>query len=237
MSYYHRTGNASASQYQVVWLKPVLATRNFDLYLYSDSAYSTLLASSTRSSGLLEWVVMCPNTSRSYYVKVNAIPGSSGDGWLEWEGSDVIARSTIYSESLTVAESIELYQTYLSADVRYQFTLSLPAWCDFDLYIYHLSVDNITNTLGSIISSTNVGNGINESMVDFQPLVSDYYAIVVARVSGDGSYEFSFDYYQPPSIDGFSISAVLLAIITILFAIGIIHRKELLKSIRFPERI
>ncbi|MDD1778471.1 MAG: hypothetical protein LUQ65_09920, partial [Candidatus Helarchaeota archaeon] len=133
--------------------------------------------------------------------------------------------------------SIELYQAYLSATDHYQFTLDMASWCDFDLYIYYLGADNITNTTGSVISSTTTGTGYDESIVDFHPSISGDYAIVVVQVSGGGSYELQFDYYQPPSINGFSISAALLAIITILFAIGIIHRKELINSFRVPERI
>ena len=237
MSYHYRTGTASAGLYQIVWLLPTDGADDFNLYLYSDSAYSTLLASSIRTAGFLDWVVMNPNASQLFYVKVTAMGSSTGNAWLEWEESDVIARGAIYSESLSIVESIELYQTYLSAGKRYQFNLGVPVDGDYDLYIYHLSANTATNSLGRIAFSVTWGSGINESIIDFTPSTTDYYAIAVVRFSGSGSYALSFDYYTPPSIGGFSISAALLAVMAILAIIGLIYRKELLERIRFPERM
>ena len=157
-SYYYRTENASPSRYHVVWLQPQDALDNFDLYLYNDSGYSDLEASSTRGAGFLDWVVFRPNVSQYLYARVNTLSSSGGFAFIEWEdSSNNLAVENSVSNSLSAPDSLELYQIFLSNTSAYRFRLDVPSEGDFDLYLYRLDPGAGANSLGYAAYSWSLG--------------------------------------------------------------------------------
>jgi len=191
-SAYYKINTASSSHYHVVWLQSQAAQDNFDLYLFSDSKYSTCKVSSLRGNGLLDWVVFRPSISQSFYPEVYAQAGSNGFAFIEWEdSSESLSIETPVSASLNSSDCIEIYETSLSALFDYQFTLNVPDGADYDLYLYSLSSGAATNSLGSSCKSTLSGNGTDEIIATFSPTVTGIYVLFVVRVNGTGFFTLS----------------------------------------------
>ena len=186
-SYYYKTDYTVYSSYNVIWVLSNATDDDFDLYLYSNGGYSSLLASSNREPGLLEWIVF--RASQAYhYPKVYAYSGS-GDAYIEWKYSSIsLSLGEPIVNFLNASESIELYQINLVKDVLYNFSLEVPAGGDFDLYIYYLTTGEATNFGGFFKSSTTSGMGVNEQILNFNPSVSGDYAVLVVRKSGSGVF-------------------------------------------------
>lgn len=191
-SYYYRTDNASLALYQVIWLQPQDAQDNFNLYLYNDSGFGELVTGSTRGAGYLDWVVFRPNASQFLYVLANALSGSSGFAFIEWEDSSTnLTVNGSVSSALSAPDSLEVYQVSLSNTSAYRFRLDVPSEGDFDLYLYRLDPGMGTNTLGSEVYSWAVGMGRTEIIANYTPPSSGDYALLVVRSSGSGTYTLS----------------------------------------------
>jgi len=192
-SYYYRTSSASYAYYHVVWLYTIESGDNFNLYLYSDSSYSTLKASSTRGSGFLDWVLFRPSSSQYYYPRVYRYSGA-GYAYLEWERSESLSFGTSYTNSLSSSDSFEVYHVYLSSSDHYIFKLEVPSGGNFDLYLYRLYSGYATSYNGYQESSASSTYGEDEVIKNYEPSYSDMYAIVVVRTSGSGSYTLTVNY-------------------------------------------
>ena len=192
-SYYYLTNGAPSTSYcHVVWLQPTEVNDDFNLYLYSNSGYSTLRASSTRSAGALDWVVFRPSSAQTYYPKVQRKSGA-GYAFIEWEaGSSTLSIGIPLSASLNYSECIESYRVYLSVGTPYNFTLDVPSGADYDLYLYYLSSGNAISWNNYVGSSTNSGSGIDEKIVDYSALYTDYYLILVVRKYGIGTFSLTY---------------------------------------------
>ncbi len=193
---YYQTGTASSSYYQVVWVQPS-SSYNFDLYLYSDSAYSTLRASSTRGSGFLDWVVFYPSSSQYYYPMVYSY--DTGSGYIEWEDSSSgVSTGNSYSCYPSSSNCIETYRIYLYSGSSYSFTLDVPSGADYDLYLYYLSSGSATTGYsGYTRCSVTSGSGYDESISSYTPSYTGYYAIIISWKSGSG-----YAYLYPTSSSG-----------------------------------
>jgi len=195
-SYYYQTGNASSAYYQCVWLQPLLPTNDFNLLVYSDSAYSDLRISSNRGAGSLDWVVFRPSTTQIYYPKVDRYLGT-GYATIQWEDSStLINRGTNYIGSLNSSECIETYMVELFKPVptcHYQLYLDVPSGADYDLYLYDMSPGGAANSSGYYCCSTNVGLGVDE-FISFLVNKDGYYAIIVVWKSGSGNYNLGIPY-------------------------------------------
>lgn len=184
--YYYRTSSsASSSYYHVVWY---IGSSSDNLYLYSDSSYSSMIGSC--SSGSLNWIVYRPSSSGYLYPRTYS--NSGGYGYIEWEDSSY-SLSIGYSESgsLSSSEYIEIYNVYLSSSSSYSFSLDVPSGGDFDLYLCRLSYGSWVCHSGFSTYSANSGSGYDELISSYRPSTTDYYAIIVKRTSGSGTYYLS----------------------------------------------
>ncbi len=162
-SYYYKTDIMLYLRYQIVWVRPNSTEDDFDLFLYSDSGYSNLKTSSNRANGLLEWVVFRNSYSYYLYPKVYAYSGS-GYASIEWQdASSILSIDNSVNNSLNSTNSIEAYQAFLTAGVKYNFSCQVPGGADYDLYIYYLTSGSAINFGGYAKSSALDGNGVDES--------------------------------------------------------------------------
>lgn len=215
-SYYYQTGYADYGDYYVVWLQPTNVTNYFGLYLYSDSGYSTNVASSARGYGNLDWIIYRPSYSGSYYPKVYGYSGT-GYAYIEWKAANYLSSYSSVSCALLPSECLQLYVMYLYSSRTYDFNLDVPSSGDFDLYLYYLDVGSGTNYSGFSLCSANSGAGNDEAITNFCPLISGYYAIIVARSSGSGTFTLKADtvHKQNPS------TIMVLVVFGILATLGI----------------
>ncbi len=214
--YYYRTGTAYSSYYHVVWLQPVDSNDDFDLRLYSDSSYYYQQATSMRGSGLLDWVVFRPSSSQYYYPVVQRSSGT-GYAYIEWEDSSYsLSMGGSYSGSLSSSECIEIYEVDLNKNKKYDFDLSVPSSCDFDLYLYRLSSGYATSYSGYAKGSASSSLGADEKISGYKPSYSDSYAVVVVRKSGSGSYTLKVD-----DVSVLNPGIVALIIFGVIAVIGI----------------
>lgn len=196
-SYYYNTSTAvSTSYYQIVWLKPETALDDADLVVYSNSGYSSLIGSCSMNGDAIDWIIYRPATSHYLYPKVNAY--QTGYSYIEWEdSSDTITVGFSGMGTLDADEAIEIHQVTLVNTSTYRFFLDTPVGGDFDLYLYYLSPGSSSGPFLATASSETTGVGIEEEIDFFQPSISGIYALVVARVSGSGTYWLDFDYFVP----------------------------------------
>jgi len=188
--YYYKTGSASPSYYHVVWVQPTDSADDFDLYLYSTSTYSSYQTYSGRGSGYLDWVVFRPSSSQYYYPKVYREVGT-GYAYIEWEiSSTSLIFNNSYSGALSVSDCIEVYEVSLSTSLIYTFSLDVPTGADYDIYLYSFSA-GATNSYGYYSCSTNYGDGIDETILDYIPSYTGDYALLIVRRSGSGTYNLN----------------------------------------------
>ncbi len=197
--YFYETRPVYAFTYTAVWMQPIAPSNNFDLYLYSDSSYSNLVANSTRSTGLLEWVVFRSPSVQIYYPKVEAF--STGSAYIEWE-SQAFQLSPGWSATytLSVSESIEVYYSLLFSESAYNLYLDVPVGGDFDLYLYALAEGAATSYAGHIAKSATVGDGVDE-LIFFNPPSDGYYGWLVVRANGSGSFTMYNNLFEPTPIN------------------------------------
>lgn len=214
-NYYYQTGYAYSGYYHVVWLQPTSSSYTDNLLLYSDSSFRNQLASSTRGSGYLNWVVVRPSSSQNYYPRVYSY--SAGYAYIEWECSysylDV--GESVYG-SLNSAECVEIYTAVLSSSKTYTFILDMPSSGDYDLYLYRLYYGEATDSSGYYRCSVSYGSGNDEAISNFKPYTSDEYLIMVVRSSGSGSFTLTL---KEPFI--MSPGAIMLVVFGIMATIGI----------------
>ncbi len=228
---YYTTANlASKLYYQVVWLRPMSYSYDFDLYIYDN--YSWYVESSTRGKAELDWVIFRPNISQFYHPAV--LPLAIGSITIEWEvGSSTLTIGTVSvggcSEWL---DSIELYRAYLSSSSTYQISLGFSSTADLDLYIYYLDPGGAANYNGYLSTSELVGNGINES-ITITPTQTGYYAIMVVCHSGGSIYNLIINYSSDTSIGGFSLIATVIALLAAIALGFILFKQQLLGHTNF----
>ena len=206
-SYYYRTYTMSTSDYHLIWLLTVTAYYNdFDLYLYSDASYSTLISSST-STSQWDWIVIRPTTSQYTYPLVYTCTGTGG-AYIEAESGDDIDIGTSYEPYLGSTEIGALYEVYFTSGTTYTVTLRNPSGCNLDLYVFRL-ISGTTTKLDyySSISSSEGGS----EHISFTPIYNDTYAIVILCKSGSG-YATLKVIYGAPTIPAFDILPILMAL-------------------------
>lgn len=186
-SYYYYAPSANPARYHVIWLRPAAGNDDFNLYVFSNSGYSNLLASSLRGVGLTDWVVFRPTNTQPIYVNVTAL--DNGNGVIEWEDSSVVLTAGA-PQSLVLDENnaIEVYQVNLIASSTYTFTLEVPVATDYDLFLYYLNSGSAANPNGFISKSDGGGNGEDETISDFSPLTDGKFVVLVVWNSGAGSF-------------------------------------------------
>jgi len=195
--------------YDLVWVYPTETDDDFDLYLYSDSSYSTCVASSQFDGQTMDWVVYRPSVNSYMYPETYTYTGT-GNAYIEAESGEFITVGISYSRYLGSAEAGELYEVSLSSSTTYTVKLEVPTDANFDLYVFKLNSGSATEYDGH--SSTNSGLGTTE-YVTFTPSYSDTYAIVVIRVSGSGNGILgintdSISIYTPSSSTSWQVGTV-----------------------------
>ena len=96
--YYYKTGGIYL--YGVIWVLPVNFAKDFDLYLYEDSDYASLLESSEEGAGMLDWVTFYWNGSLSfYYSRVYVHAGSAGTSYIEYDAGTYVSRGAVIDYS------------------------------------------------------------------------------------------------------------------------------------------
>ncbi|MFH0794127.1 MAG: S8 family serine peptidase, partial [bacterium] len=80
-------------------------------------------------------------------------------------------------------------RTYIFANSPYDFSLSVPAGADFDLYLYN---PDPTPNGEPVIAASSAASALggSETVSNFVSTTSGYYCVVVKRVSGDGTFQF-----------------------------------------------
>ncbi len=218
--YYYKTGTALNAYYHVVWLQPVESYNDFDLYLYSDSNYSTEAAFSTEASGDLDWVVFRPSISQPYNP-LAYIQAGTGYAYIEWKISyDRIFVDSSNSAFLNASECIEIYQISLSSSSTYDFTLDVPSSGDYDFYFFYLSPGSATNSTGYVGASASSGLGVDEAILAYSPPVSGDYVILVARRSGAGPYYLASQLSSSSTSPGFDSGMLLLIVGIVLITLS-----------------
>ena len=212
-SYYFRTSTTvSPSYYHVVWLNPI-SSINVNLYLYSDSSYSNLRASSTRGTGLGEWVIFRPSNYQYYYPRVYAY--QTGYAYRAWEyPSYTISSDGSINGYFSSSDYIEIYQVELSHGETYNFKLEVPSGGDFDLYLYYLSAGAATNSYGYERAIANPAYGFDERLEEYQPTYTGTYAIIVVKSGGSGS--FTLECHPPFSFNPLLVVVLILVVICFL---------------------
>ena len=221
-SYYFQTSSTvSYSCYHVVWLNPT-SSINLNLYLYSDSSYSNLKASSTRGTGLGEWVIFRPSTYQYYYPRVYGY--QTGYAYRAWEyRSSSLSSDGSIEGYFSSTDYIELYQIELSHGETYNFNLEVPSGGDFDFYLYYLSAGAATNSYGYERVMANSDYGFDERLEEYQPAYTGTYAIIVVKSGGSGS--FTLECHPAFSFNPLLVLVLILVVIGFLAISVAIYNK------------
>jgi hypothetical protein len=181
---------ASSSYYHLTWIQPTSTLDNFQIDLYSDSGYTTLLESSTiAGDGLTDFIVWKPTSSSTYYIEAES-SADSGYYYLEAEYASsalsIGSRATI--SNLGSSDSGEIYYSYLTSGTAYTVILDVPSTADYDLYVF-TDVAGDYKDRNEYAHYSNSGTGYNQE-VTITPTSSQNYIFVIVRQSGSGSAYF-----------------------------------------------
>ena len=211
---YYYSCDGYSYDYLLVWLYTYDYADDFDLYLYTDAAYSSGVATSM-SGSQLDWVVYRPASSGYMYPKSYTYSGY-GTAYIESETGYDLTFGSQYSFALSSSESGEIFEESLSTSSTYTVYLEVPSGCDFNVYVFRTASGSSSKL--DLHSSVSTTTGYDERIV-FTPTSTDTYAIVVTRISGSGTgYLTVYDYiYTPTRIPTFELFPALLALATIIF--------------------
>ncbi len=230
-SYYYKTESpASVGYYQIVWVQPQDLGDSFNLYLYNDSAYSTLVRSCSGEAGYLNWVILRPSSVLYLYPKV--VTDNGGNGVVEWEnGTQNLAVCGYQSNTMSSIFCGDLWTVHLEAGKSYNFSLQVPSTGDFNMFLHYLALGGASGPGDNIGYSDETGNGIDELIANFVPDITDDYGLVIVRANGTGDYRIDclFSAGCPSGgIPAFEIGLGLFAVM-----VGILIAVHPKKSSRF----
>lgn len=208
----------SSSDYHMVWVHNIVSGDDFDLYLYTDSGYSSFVESSISSSLDIDWIVYRSSSSRYMYPKVYAY--DSGQGVIEAESGFDGSVGNSYTVCSGTYEYGDIYEFSLSSTNRYTVSLTVPYDTDLDLYAYYFPTGGSADYNDEDYSSESSTLGADEEITLISP-TSGYWAFAIIRKEGTGSGTLSITRITMmiPSFEFIPVlSALILAIyVSILF--------------------
>ncbi|NVM28375.1 MAG: hypothetical protein HWN65_06000 [Candidatus Helarchaeota archaeon] len=182
--YYYITENASPSYYHVIWTHPVDPSDNFDVFLYLDPGYTTLVAGA-------DWVIVRPATNQKLYPTVHTY-STAGDAYTEWEATDhSLAIDDVVGGTLNDSEYLETYQVSLTAGYWYNLSLAVPAGADFAIYVYYLNSGQVGDATSYVEMADDAGAGGDERIF-WEASKTGPHAVVLRGRSGAGLYTLEF---------------------------------------------
>ncbi|MBD3227400.1 MAG: hypothetical protein GF329_04355 [Candidatus Lokiarchaeota archaeon] len=220
-NYYYETYLMLSSDYHLIWLTCTSPGNDFDLYLYDNSDYSSLIVSSTSSSDF-DWVVYLPTSSEYTYPRVYAY--DDGQGIIEAESGFDGTIGSPYSVCSTTDEFGDIYEFNLDSSKTYIASLTVPTDSDLDLYCYYLSDGESGDSNDYEVSSTSGATGVDEQ-ITFSPTTSGFYAFVIIRKSGGGSGVLSI-IRERQMIPGFELIQVIFGIVSLISISLVFYKKS-----------
>jgi hypothetical protein len=192
-----------ADKGQIISLKLVPQTGDFDLYLYKSDSGSSV-AHSNHGTGQEEAIQYVAGQSGPWYIKVKRSSGegeydltievqnqndagSGQDASDERQGAWPLKPGT-YSGFLKRADDYDWYEIKLMEGQSLSVDLTVPQAADFDLYLYK-------SDSGSSVAHSNHGTG-QEEAIQYVAGQSGTWYIRVKRNSGEGEYTLTV---APPS--------------------------------------
>lgn len=212
--FYYRSWIA-ASTYTLFWINCDNPGDNnqYNLSVYSDAGFSVLVDSMVDAAEVMDWVVYRKDSSQGYVYPLVHTSGSVAAGaYIEAEMGPEVGGISTTSVSLNDTDVAEIYAAMaLNPAVQYTVALTVPAACDFDLYVFYLTEGSGESGSNPDYSSESAILGQDEAII-FQPPVYGHYAVVALRRSGSGTGTLSIRYVQPPFIPGFEFLPLMFGI-------------------------
>lgn len=224
IDYGYESYSLSTNEYHLFWLYYQNISNDMDLNLYSDISLTTLVEDSTRGDEV-EWLVYYPSTYQSLYPAAYT-DGGPNTGYIEVESGFDISVGNSHTEYLSPTDCADLVEVYLTTSNTYTIDLTVPATCDFDLYVFTLNSGTCTEV--DLHSSTTTITGQDET-ITMTPTTSAYYAIVAIRRSGSGTSVIEVNYVRRV-ISGFEFIFLIFGIITAISISLIFYKKILIEA-------
>jgi hypothetical protein len=179
------------SSYVAIAEKPPSGA-NFDLYIYSDSGFTTLVASSTQTGdGVMDAVILnghALGSSAIYYGKITRT-SASGTFSVEAESDPInITDGSWYSGELTSSELFDLYEVYMTGTSDYTCRLNVTSGNLDPALRLNYSSGAVPTT--SIKYINNSGAAVNESFTctAAQCPNAGNYSLIAIGGQGSGNY-------------------------------------------------
>lgn len=195
--YYYRTGVVTPEKYSVCWIRPTDPSDRFEIYLYSDSGYTDIVAGTFFAP---TWVIVRPGwLAQRFYPQVHTYAGGGGFGYIEWEECTTHLTSGVpVNGSLDeMEEYIEVYSLDLIESRTYTFDLTVPATGDFDFYLYHVLVGEASSGEGVYLAKTTAGYGVGEVWERETIVTTGEFVLLVVCRNGSGDFTFTFTDHTP----------------------------------------
>jgi hypothetical protein len=185
----HYQFDVISADHAVVGIRPDTGD-DFDIEVYTDITFSSMIESSTSSGDAVDFVVLNKMPWSSPPNKGARVISGSTNYTVEME-NDVMDYSVMntWSGSMDIkmgcVEVLDAFEIFGIASASfYTITLSVPATADLDMFIFSTTGERNTATA----SSTNVGAGVAESMSFTAPASGDYLLVVTNEDGGTGTY-------------------------------------------------
>lgn len=190
---YFRTQNVTPSYYNIVWFKPAISSVNHLVSLYLDSNYAagSLLASNSGPNGALHWIIFRPNTTAFHYIKVTRT-GPGSPAYIGWKSAiNTITVGEKRSGFLNSTDMVDIFELDIWEYGHHDIILNVPDDCDFDMYLYSPMLAGSVADY-SFRSSVTSGNGEDEYIRNIDYMSLGKYILVVKHMSGSGTYTLRF---------------------------------------------
>jgi hypothetical protein len=206
-NYYYDTASKSAGVYVIIGLWDFVGINNFDLFLYTDSAYSSLVASST-DTAYVDWVAYRTSQVGPVYPKVYTTTGA---------GTGYIFHRTLYQFSfpqwlcdIFYSAPFDAIIVLLDDSKCYNFELEVDMGTTADLYLFRLDPgSSIPKDMHTLTSVTVIDD------MTVKPATTDYYLLVSIRTSETGSADLTIRSVDCP-IPGFELPLIAMALAAII---------------------
>ena len=180
----------SSSRWYAAGLRGNSGTDDWDIYLYSNSTMSSLLASSTYGGAAVDFVVIDGNHTpvATKYIKASRFSGSGG-ATIEYEGgNDILSLNSPTSEFWPSGDVIQVWDVYLPLGT-YVFDLSTTSGnANLDIALFKSNGAAYHTGRGSAVAfSGSSGNGGNEQF-NYTASTADYYGLAVFNNNGNSGY-------------------------------------------------
>ncbi len=180
--FYYRT-QSSSPYYHVVWVHKIVPTDVYWLHIYENSYEGDFITSAWEFD--YEWVVV--RTSAALFVTAASPSPQTGRTYIGWDvASYSLAVDGMRTAHLDDYRKVVIQQLELQAQKNYDIFLEVPATGDYDLYIYHMSQGSGSGGETYLAKSETLGIGLLERIENFQPSISDKYALLVVQKEGEG---------------------------------------------------